>query len=112
MGRKRAWSPTAASTSSSPSVAQPLASKRSKSLMGEQVTAAQISALFHMKLSDAAAAMGVGRTFFKKLCRKKGIHTWPHHTHKLEKAPAMRTPSVQQAQQMQQIPVSRGQHVL
>ena len=30
--------------------------------MGEQVTAAEISKLFHMKLSDAAAAMGVGRT--------------------------------------------------
>jgi hypothetical protein len=23
--------------------------------------------------------MGVGRTFFKKLCRQKGIIMWPHH---------------------------------
>ena len=78
VGQKRAWS--SATPSRHLPLVQQQASKRSKSLMGEQVTAAQISTLFHMKLSDAAAAMGVGRTFFKKLCRKKGIHTWPHHT--------------------------------
>ena len=30
---------------------------------------------------QAAAAMGVGRTFFKKLCRSKGIITWCAHPH-------------------------------
>ena len=117
VAQKRAWGSEGAPLVTRP----PPTSKRSKSLMGEQVTAAEISKLFHMKLSDAAAAMGVGRTvrptpnaqrptpnaapsplsaaprppcpwfcnplnvcvcrgqFFKKLCRKKGIETWPHH---------------------------------
>ena len=135
VAQKRAWGSEGAPLVTRP----PPTSKRSKSLMGEQVTAAEISKLFHMKLSDAAAAMGVGRTvrptpnaqrptqrqapfccsspalsavlqpfervcvsaaprppcprfcnplnvcvcrgqFFKKLCRKKGIETWPHHS--------------------------------
>jgi len=58
VAQKRAWGSEGAPLVTRP----PPTSKRSKSLMGEQVTAAEISKLFHMKLSDAAAAMGVGRT--------------------------------------------------
>ncbi len=58
VAQKRAWGSESAPLVTRP----PPTSKRSKSLMGEQVTAAEISKLFHMKLSDAAAAMGVGRT--------------------------------------------------
>ena len=34
--------------------------------------------MFGMPLDKAAAQMGMGRTLFKKVCRREGIERWPY----------------------------------
>lgn len=52
--------------------------KKDISQMGLEVTRGQLEGLFNMKLRDAAKHIGVGRTLFKKICRRQGIVHWPH----------------------------------
>jgi len=41
------------------------------------ITRARLTKLFGLSCVDAAAALGVGRTCFKRVCRLLGIKRWP-----------------------------------
>jgi len=41
------------------------------------ITRATLAKLFGLPVLDAAAALGLGRTSFKRVCRLLGIKRWP-----------------------------------
>ena len=41
------------------------------------VTRSKLEALFHLPLQEAATHVGIGRTLFKRVCRREGIRQWP-----------------------------------
>eukprot|EP01052_Picozoa_sp_SAG31_P017170 SAG31_NODE_1163_length_9588_cov_8.265676_1_plen_598_part_00 len=52
---------------------------RASSLVARTTSKNDLLALFHLTLTEAAITLGVGRTYFKKICRMKGISSWPNH---------------------------------
>lgn len=55
-------------------------SRNSDALAGEGITLPQLMNLFHLRLVDAAAALGICSTVLKKRCRLFGIGRWPQRT--------------------------------
>lgn len=51
--------------------------KADATLAAKSMTRSGLEAMFGLSLSRAATAMGVGRTLFKKVCRRNGIAHWP-----------------------------------
>jgi hypothetical protein len=41
-------------------------------------TLEKLQSVFHKPINDAAAALGMGVTVLKKLCRDRGIQRWPY----------------------------------
>ncbi len=42
------------------------------------VTRERLQELFHLPVSEASRALGVGETVFKRLCRRLGVPSWPY----------------------------------
>lgn len=47
----------------------------------DNITAAQLFALFHKPARIAALELGLRSTSFKKMCRRRGIQRWPHRSY-------------------------------
>lgn len=56
-----------------------LTNKRLASETARTLTTADITQLFGQTLDDAARSVGLGRTLFKKVCRRVGVDKWPQH---------------------------------
>jgi hypothetical protein len=50
--------------------------KRAATALVQKTTREDIEKHAHLPVDQAAAALGIGRTTFKKVCRQVGIMTW------------------------------------
>lgn len=56
---------------------QPCNQDKKTKRVGQQLTLEDIKPYFQLNIEDAAKALGVGLTMFKRKCRKVGIPRWP-----------------------------------
>ena len=66
--------------------------KRAFRVLAAAVTRSKLEALFHLPLQEAATHVGIGRTLFKRVCRREGIRQWPQ----LSKSGARQAKQVEQ----------------